>query len=69
MLWFAGAVNPALKLLLPNQKNVIKNQDMVKISSGGLSLLHSATYSTVYWQAPGKVICQPVPPTGNIKPT
>lgn len=41
MLWFAGTVNPALKLLLPNPKNVIKNQDMVKISSGGLSLLHS----------------------------
>lgn len=41
MLWFAGAVNPALKLLLPNQKHVIKNQDTVKIPSGGLSLFHS----------------------------
>lgn len=26
-----------------------------------------ATYLTLHWQAPGQVICQSVPPTGNIK--
>lgn len=28
-----------------------------------------ATYLTLYWQAPGQVICQSLSPTGNIKPT
>lgn len=28
-----------------------------------------ATYLILYWQAPRQVICQSVPPTGNIRPT
>lgn len=28
-----------------------------------------ACYPTLYWQAPGQVICQSVPPTGNVRPT
>lgn len=63
--WYSES---SLKNLLLQIKNVTKNQDMVKISSGSSSLPF-ATSLTLYWQAPSQVICQPVPSTGNTTPT